>query len=330
MYGWHAKEPIDWFVEWYFFELDFGLRAHAQSAAHYLFLHSPTSGIDSGSHFQYSKNELKSSKFLPNCMKDMIFSGSLQNNIVLNAKVTSIAHNSSGVTVTTESGETYEGDYAIVTFSLGVLQRNMIEFRPQLPFWKRLAWSEFDMMTTTILYVVFERNLSLSAEYFTYLTHDLDKSWIRDVTPLLTHLPEYVNKTVLHLHTTGQYAARLIDQAWSKTFDDITAIMVIMFGEKPSNIYMSSPGNDPLLLGGNPAWPVGASWADFDDVRRPVGRLYFAGDLCWYYRVVRSALVSGNETANVVTSCMNGGSCTYRQFAQTSSPEECPTTCNFN
>ena len=150
------------------------------------------------------------------------------------------------------------------------------------------------------------------------------------MTPLLTHLPEYVNKTVLHLHTTGQYATRLIDQAWSKTIDDITTIMVIMFGEKPSNIYMSSPGNDPLLLGGNPAWPVGASWADFDDVRRPVGRLYFAGDLCWYYRVVRSALVSGNETANVVTSCMNGGSCTYRQFAQTSSPEECPTTCNFN
>ena len=92
---------------------------------------------------------------------------------------------------------------------------------------------------------------------------------------------------------------------------------------------MAAPGKDPLLLGGFPVWPVGASWEDFDDVRQPVDdRLFFAGDLCWYYRGPRSAMNSGNETANVVTSCMNGGSCAYRQFAQTAPSNECPTTCN--
>ena len=290
-------------------------------------------GVDRTLQFFYSSNELKPSRKLPECMSDMIFTGDLQDKLVLNAKVTSIAYTSSGVTVTTESGSMYEGDYAIVTFSLGVLQRGVVDFKPQLPFWKRLAWSEFNMMTSTVLYAVFDTKLSLAKEHYTYVTHDLDNNWIRDMTSTLSHLPEYANKTVFHFYVTGRYAERLIDQPLSKTVEDVTIMFRNMFGEEPSNVYVVSAGKDPLLLGGHPVWPIGTSWEDFDDVRRPVDdRLFFAGDLCWYYRATRSALISGEETANVVTSCMNGGSCAYRQFAQTASspPEECPTTCNLD
>ena len=329
LYGWHPTTPIDWILEWYFFELDHGLALHAQSATNYLFLLSPTNGIAKTLQFYYSSNELKPARVLPKCMSDTIFAGDMQNKLVLNAKVTSISYTSSGVTVTTESGTTYEGDYAIVTFSLGVLQRGLVTFTPEIPFWKRLAWSEFDMLTTTVLYAVFDTKLSLANEFYTYVTHDLNNNWIRDMTSTLSHLPEYANKTVLHIYVTGRYAERLIDQAWSKTINDITIMFRNMFGKEPSNVYMAAPGKDPLLLGGFPSWPVGASWEDFDDVRRPVGgRLFFAGDLCWYFRVARASMISGEETANVVTSCMNGGSCAYRKFAQTATPNECPTTCN--
>ena len=331
MYGWHPKNLHDRFSEWFFFEQDYGLSSAGQSATHYLFLTSPSNGLDKDVKFFYASNELKSSKMFPKCMRDTIFSGNFHDKLVLNAKVTSISYTSSGVSVTTESNTTYEGDYAIVTFSLGVLQQGLVEFKPELPYWKRLAWSEFTMTTTTVIYAVFDQKLSLAKGYYTYATQDLNNNWIRDISSTLSHLPEYSNKTVLHLYSTGRHADRLADQTWDETVQNINTMLRNMFGKEPSNIYMTSPVKDSLLLGGSPTWPVGASWEDFDDVRRPVKRLFFAGDLCWYYRWTRSAIISGMETANVVTSCMNGQSCTYRQFGQTASdqtasPVQCPTT----
>ena len=193
LYGWHPTKPIDWILEWLFFELDHGLTSHAQSAAHYLFLASPTNGVDGTTQYYYSSNEPKPSRALPKCMSNTIFAGDLENKLVLNAKVKSITYTSSGVTVTTDTGSTYEGDYAIVTFSLGVLQRGLVTFTPEIPFWKRLAWSEFNMLSATVLYAVFDTKLSLASEHYAYVTHDLDNNWIRDITPVLSHVPEYAN-----------------------------------------------------------------------------------------------------------------------------------------
>eukprot|EP00118_Oscarella_pearsei_P017922 m.180435 g.180435 ORF g.180435 m.180435 type:complete len:506 (+) comp39254_c0_seq1:147-1664(+) len=323
MYGWHATEPLDWYTEWYFYG-DFGLTLSAQSAMYYLFLHGPK-GANANTQYFHGKNQLQSGRSLPKCMSDRIFSGDLRDNLVLNAKVTSISRTESGVTVTTEGGATYQGDYAIVTFSLAVLQRNLVAFTPPLPFWKRLAWAEFSMIPVTNIYAEFDTKLPLDSRYYSYVTHELDFGWISNLDPIMGNLSEYANKTVFHVYVAGQRAARLEDQAWSKTLEDVNTMFRILFGKEPSNVYMTNASKDPLLLGGNTGWPVGASWEDFDDVRKPIGRLFFAGELCWYYLAARAPLISGKETANVVTSCMKGGSCTYRQFAQ-KSVETCPTS----
>ena len=58
--------------------------------------------------------------------------------IRLSTKVTEVSHNSSGVTVTTES-ESFEAASVVVTLPLGVLQSNTVKFSPELPYSQQVA-----------------------------------------------------------------------------------------------------------------------------------------------------------------------------------------------
>ena len=59
--------------------------------------------------------------------------------VLYNATVTNITYSSSGVSVTLADGRKLEADYAICTFSLGVLQHDDVVFDPPLPDWKQEA-----------------------------------------------------------------------------------------------------------------------------------------------------------------------------------------------
>ena len=56
-----------------------------------------------------------------------------------NATVKTIAYSDAGVSVTLTDGETLHADYALCTFSLGVLQHDDVIFDPPLPDWKQEA-----------------------------------------------------------------------------------------------------------------------------------------------------------------------------------------------
>ena len=56
----------------------------------------------------------------------------------LKTRVTKISYDADHVTVHTDR-KRYQARFAVVTFSLGVLQQQAIEFHPALPSWKTLA-----------------------------------------------------------------------------------------------------------------------------------------------------------------------------------------------
>jgi polyamine oxidase len=47
--------------------------------------------------------------------------------------VREISYSGTGVTVKTEDGKVYTADYVMVSTSVGVLQSDLIQFKPQLP-----------------------------------------------------------------------------------------------------------------------------------------------------------------------------------------------------
>ena len=67
-----------------------------------------------------------------------------------NSTVTNIMYSESGVSVTLADGETLEADYALCTFSLGVLQHDDVAFEPPLPSWKQEAIQSMDMVSDAI------------------------------------------------------------------------------------------------------------------------------------------------------------------------------------
>ena len=68
--------------------------------------------------------------------------------VMYNALVTDITYNTSGVTVTLKGGQAISADYAIVTFSVGVLQNDDVTFHPALPDWKQEAIQGIVMVCT--------------------------------------------------------------------------------------------------------------------------------------------------------------------------------------
>lgn len=68
------------------------------------------------------------------------------NQLMLNSLVTNIAYSTSGVNVTLKDGRFLLADYAISTFSVGVLQNDDVSFSPPLPDWKQEAIGSIDMV----------------------------------------------------------------------------------------------------------------------------------------------------------------------------------------
>jgi len=55
------------------------------------------------------------------------------NQLMLNSTVETIHHSDQGITVTLANGKTLVADFALCTFSIGVLQNNDVKFDPPLP-----------------------------------------------------------------------------------------------------------------------------------------------------------------------------------------------------
>ena len=94
---------------------------------------------------------------------------------LLNATVTDIQYNTSGVKVTLEDGRTFSGDYALCTFSVGVLQNADVTFVPALPAWKREAIWSTTMATYTKIFLQFPEKFWFGTEMALYA--DKTRGW---------------------------------------------------------------------------------------------------------------------------------------------------------
>lgn len=86
----------------------------------------------------------------------------------LSTEVTRIEYDDNSVTVHTNKGTCVHADYAIMTFSLGVLQKKAVEFVPPLPAWKQAAISSFELGTYTKIFMQFDTPFWDDVQYLIY------------------------------------------------------------------------------------------------------------------------------------------------------------------
>ena len=70
---------------------------------------------------------------------------------MLSTTVKTVAYSAEGVTVTLVDGKKLTADYALVTFSLGVLQHDDVTWEPEFPAWKEEAVQSMTMVCDFLL-----------------------------------------------------------------------------------------------------------------------------------------------------------------------------------
>jgi len=180
------------------------------------------------------------------------------------------------VRVTTTRGD-FTADAAIVTLPLGVLKSGAVDFSPPLPASKRGAIDRLGMGNLAKIVVRFDKPFWPTDQYvFGYLCQPL-----RDRPTLIVSLWKTHEIPALVLHAGGSLAREVerwpIAQAQAWAMDVLRDI----FGDDvpmPRSIERTEWDLDPYSRGSYSFVAVGSTPDDIDELAKPAGRVYFAGE----------------------------------------------------
>ena len=154
--------------------------------------------------------------------------------ILLNKTVSKIKYDSNGVEVTTAGGETFTADYALCTFSSGVLFGGSIQFDPPLPDWKKEAIFRLRPVHLTYIFLKFPHDFWDDNEWTLHVSlptptqnypafFDLDRPGF------------FPGSTSLLAGVAGDQALKDEWQADSKTMEEVMQVLRNMYGSNITN-----------------------------------------------------------------------------------------------
>ncbi|KAJ4795756.1 Polyamine oxidase [Rhynchospora pubera] len=234
--------------------------------------------------------------------------------LMLNKVVREIQYSARGVTVKTEDGSVYKADYAMVSASVGVLQSELIKFKPDLPTWKILAIYQFDMAVYTKIFLKFPSKFwpeGNSTQFFLYANER------RGYYGVWQHFErEYPGSNVLLVTVTDEESRRIEQQSDEDTKAEIMQVLKEMFGKNipdATDILVPRWWSNRFFKGTFSNWPIGVNRYEYDQIRAPVGRVYFTGEHTseHYNGFVHGAYLAGIDSANMLIKCMKKGLCKF-------------------
>ena len=307
--NWSLRKPLDGFTEWFAFDFCFSESPDVSS----LYGSTNPTYSDFGDPEQttdYYVSDQRGFVYLTDCLASNFSTGSNDKRVHLNAEVSKIEYSDDCVCVeATENAANrkYCAPYAILTFSMGVLQsenfRNMVS--PPFSQAKLDAMRTFSMVHYLHIYAVFEDRFWSGDDVF-YVGHVHEQ---RGYFPLVIPL-QFFNKSQLNvtvLAVTNSLADRIVQQNLSTTVEEITQVFRGIYGPNvppPIQVLFNDFRNNPLFLGSFTNLHVGFQDNTFPDVSRPEGRLHFSGDAFHdkYNGFSHGAYLSGIDTANEIAS----------------------------
>ncbi|KIJ54504.1 hypothetical protein M422DRAFT_73503 [Sphaerobolus stellatus SS14] len=225
--------------------------------------------------------------------------------------VTDISYSASGVTIKTKQGLTVQAEYAICTFSVGVLQNDDVTFHPTLPDWKQEAIDGMNMAIYTKIFLRFKTTFWSNAQYMIYA--DPSKRGFYTVWQSLD-LPDFIpGSHVIFATVTDRESIRIERQSNETTKAEMLTVLKSMFPHadipEPEEMVFKRWHEDPLFRGTYSNWGTSYAPAVFDDLRAPLAaRLWFAGEATSfkYYGFLQGAYFEGMDAANHIVQCLQG------------------------
>ncbi|PNY29651.1 Polyamine oxidase [Tolypocladium capitatum] len=225
--------------------------------------------------------------------------------LLLNTKVTNVSYTDDGVIVYNEDGGCVSAAYAICTFSLGVLQNDVVKFSPELPKWKETAIRKFSMGTYTKIFFQFNETFwPEDTQYFLYASPTT-----RGYYPLWQSLSTegfMPGSNIIFATVTNDESFRLEQQSDDETRAEALEVLREMFPDKnvPEPTAFTYPRwtKTPWAYGSYSNWPIGTTLEMHQNLRANVGRLWFAGEAlsAEYFGFLHGAWFEGREAGEQV------------------------------
>ncbi|HKR62739.1 MAG TPA: FAD-dependent oxidoreductase, partial [Thermoanaerobaculia bacterium] len=214
--------------------------------------------------------------------------------------ITRVEHDERGVRIITNR-TTFEGDVAILTLPLGVLQSGSIEFVPPLPPAKSDALRGLGMGVLNKLAMRFRSRFWPAASEWLEYAGETTGRWA-----LFFNLYKHLREPVLIAFNSGAYARALEDEPDEHWVDEAMAVLRTMFGrraQEPEDYLVTRWASDPFARGSYSYISACGRGADMDALAEPIGdRLYFAGEATSraQYGTVQGAFLSGFRAAGEI------------------------------
>ncbi|KAE8666961.1 Polyamine oxidase 1 [Hibiscus syriacus] len=191
-----------------------------------------------------------------------------------------LQHSRNGVTVKTEDGCVYEANYVILSASIGVLQSDLICFRPPLPYrWKTEAIEKCDVMVYTKIFLKFPYKFwpcGPDKEFFIY-AHDR-----RGYYTFWQHMENaYPGSSILVVTLTNGESKRVEAQSDEDTLKEAMGVLRDMFGPEiptATDILVPRWWNNRFQRGSYSNYPIISNNQVVNDIKATVGRIFFTGE----------------------------------------------------
>lgn len=195
-------------------------------------------------------------------------------------------------------GQTFEADRVLVTVPLGVLKAERIIFDPPLPRRKRRAIDALAMGTLDKCHLLFPQQFWPDTDWLGFAGPQVG-AWAQWVS-----LAKSTKRPILLGFNAGAVANRLEQQDDDQLVAGAMQTLRTMFGTIPDpvDVRITRWAKDPWSLGSYSYYPVGSTPSDRSALRRPVGRLHFAGEATHResFATVHGAYLSGLRAAREI------------------------------
>ncbi|PFX17977.1 Polyamine oxidase [Stylophora pistillata] len=227
----------------------------------------------------------------------------LQKNTLLGKTVTKITLNPDSVEAQTSDGWSYQADYALCTFSSGVLASGLVTFEPALPDWKKEAIYKNPLSLYTKIYLKFPKKFRDDHEYILYASNQRGRFpvWQDLLRPGIYP----VSSGILLITVTGAEGRRIEGQSFNETKEEIMGMLKEIYGNgipEATDIYYRRWSKEPLMQGAYSEPVVGMTSEDWENIGKNLGRLYFAGEATSeeWYGYMQGAYLTGDQNGKMI------------------------------
>ncbi|KAF8064162.1 amine oxidase [Lyophyllum atratum] len=230
----------------------------------------------------------------------------------LNSTVKTVSWSGSGVKILLADGSLISGDYALCTFSLGVLQNDDVTFTPDLPAFKQEAIASMTMGTYTKIFLQFSEKFWFDTEVALYADPERGRY---PVWQSLDHEKFLPGSGIIFVTVTGDFSERIEALPDAQVKGEVLGVLQSMYPNitipAPLDFKFARWYSDPLYRGSYSNWPPSFVRQHHDNLRANVGRLYFAGEATSqkYFGFLHGAYFEGLYVAKEMIKCIKHRGC---------------------